>query len=212
MNRLNYLVIAAAMFFATGCISYSTLHTATPVETGETELGASVGFWGATASIAAYQGENAPEASGGAGVPINEYDVRFGAAENLDIGLKTNFMGLGLDFNYAIVNSPSFAFSVNPGVFQNGFGILWGAGYLNVLADVLKTDTATFSLGLKPGYWYSLGGADGFGAFVGGTTTLRLDLTDKLALTPGVDVIYPLENNTANVTLITAQIGGKFKL
>ena len=222
MKRLTVgLLFILVAFAGSGCISYSTLHTATPLETGETEIGSSIGFYGAAASVPAFNtggsssdtDTSTSPTSGSLSLPYNEYDVRFGAAPNFDIGLKTNFYGLGMDFNYALVNDSSFAFSIDPGIFMTGWGVIWGTGYVNFLADVLKTERVTFSVGAKPGYWFSVTNTVGNpGFYVGGTATLRLDINDKLALTPGFDLIYPLENNNFNTAFFTAQIGGKFKL
>ena len=208
------LMLLAVGFMGAGCVSYTTLHTATPVETGETELGGSIGFYGAGTNVGAVVGGTDNDTgAGAAGIPYNEYEVRFGAAPNLDIGVKSNLMGIGLDFNYALVNDSAFAFSLDPGVYFNGVGILWGHGFVNLLADVLKTERVTFSVGAKPGYWFAASaGATSPGFYAGGTATLRLDLNDKLALTPGFDIVYPLQNNQYNFAFYTISVGGKFKL
>lgn len=83
-----------------------------------------------------------------------EVQARFGLAQRLDAGLKTNlFSSIGGDLNYALVLDEHTAVSVNP-TFELPYyesTLFW----LPVLWDCHRSDTATITLGAFGGYFHS---------------------------------------------------------
>ncbi len=188
-----FLIAAIALFVASGCISYSTLHTATPVEEGQTEGAVSGSFYGLSVDGDALA------------VPNTEVAVRYGVTEQSDIGFKVFPVGMAFDYNHALVLEEDFALSVNPYLSATHIGssegsVTYGVALANVLADVVRSDSATLTLGLKPGLVYALGSAnDGdfesaTGAVIGGMAGVRLDMSATMTVMPSIDIITPVED------------------
>ncbi|MFP4601054.1 MAG: hypothetical protein ACLFVJ_22590 [Persicimonas sp.] len=185
------LLIAVALAFGSGCFSYSTLHTAKPVEQGKTEMTLAPGYFGGGVSN---------EASGD--IPTAEFAARHGLTPDLDVGAKVFPVGVAFDANYAFINTPDFAVSANPYVsvtrLSSGTGsVTWGFALLNILADVVSTDMATVTVGAKPGFLYGFGSGDtagsSTGAWMGGMAGVKLHLTDTFALMPNFDIMTPID-------------------
>lgn len=198
--RMFGLVIVA-MFLATGCFSYSTLHTATPTEEGSAKIKGSTGaFRMDFGSVSPNQGGGSQRLSGT--LPTFEFHGRYGLGNNMDIGGKIYPIGAGLDFNYAFLNDSNIAVSVNPAVNfltlgGGGSAGIFGTAMLNVLADVVKTDMFTLTVGAKPGTIYAAGGGGSTAApFVGGTAGATLMLGDNFGLQPWFDGIYETRGGT----------------
>ena len=180
MQLCALFVLLVGMFGFSGCASYSTAHTATPIEKGQVE----------TSVRASYYGLQAGSGNTGAlrgGLPSFEFAGRYGVSKNVDVGAKVFPIGIGLDANIAVINQEAFAFSVNPAVSYVSIGNAGGTGggygmaFTNLLADVVKTENFTLTTGLKPGLFYSYGSAQGqfggaatfgLGGLASGLTTL----------------------------------------
>lgn len=127
----------------TGC--FGTFHTATPIEEGTVELVAAPGV---------YLGVTPEEFNA---VPNLEFGARFGLSKNVDIGAQGHVFGGQVDLNLAIINDPTFAFSVNPLIsilripsFFDSDPVFAGVTSVGLLADVFKDESLTLTLGLKP--------------------------------------------------------------
>lgn len=197
-----FVVAAAALLFGSGCFSYSTLHTAKPVEQGRTQI----------TLAPAYIGIGVDNTEGGADstfeLPTAEIAGRHGLTKDLDVGAKIYPFGVAFDVNYAFINQSNFAASVNPYLSITRFSasddssdasFTWGTALLNVLFDVVSTEQLTLTLGLKPGFLYAIGSseetnADSFGV-IGAMAGLQIKLTDTFGLMPNFDVLTPMNDN-----------------
>ncbi len=197
MNKLTRIfVFFALMTLATGCIGSTTYHTATPIEKGELEIGVMPGVYGVTSD------------AGSVVLPQVGFGLRTGVADNMDFGVRINGVTVTTDLNIALVNETDFAFSIDPALtaffFSVGDGsLLWIFAEVGLLADVIKNDAMTMTLGLKPGYTYVSVGAEseneevtasGDGFTVGLTAGLKFKVTESLSIMPSVDVLTPVEN------------------
>lgn len=195
----TYLKLISALFvalLATGCIGSTTYHTATPIPQGEVEIGVLPGVYGISTD------------AGTIALPQVGFGVRAGVSENMDFGARINGPLLTADLNIAVVNNPDFAFSIDPSVsafyFSVGDGsVFWMFADVGLLADLVKTESTIFTMGLKPGYIYastSAGSDDeeisasGDGFTVGLTAGVKIKLGESLSLMPSVDVLTPVEN------------------
>ena len=169
------LLLASAI---SGCVSYGTVHTAEPVESG----GKAVSLGGG-ASGGVVQGEHA-------GAPLFFYQNRLGITDSLDAGLRLQGVGLAADLNYAFLQRPSWTLSFDP---ELSFVANQPAGVnklgaraapqianrlglrLNLLADVLKLPHFDWTFRLAPGWLVATGpnflGSDGLVAEAG--TSMR---------------------------------------
>lgn len=211
MNKLTRTIglLAVVSFLASGCVSFSTLHTATPVEEEKIE------FKGTTGAIGINAGQTEVGGGGGGSAatinqrgtwPTLELHARYGLGNNMGIGGRLFPFGGGIDFNYAFLNTPNFAVSVNPAVSMvaggiGGVGAALGTGFLNVLADVVKTDMFTLTLGAKPGTLFGFGtgaagGGGGASPVLGGTGGVSLNLGENFAIQPWFDGMYNFESST----------------
>ena len=191
LRRFALLCVLVPALFATGCISYTTLHTARSVDEGETQVVLAPGVFGLDTG------------DDNAFLPTTEVAVRHGFSENFDLGFKLFPLGLAVDGNYTVINEESFALSVDPylsftGISSNGATFVWGTALLNILADVVSTDVITVTLGLKPGALFVTGSADGetdavSGGVIGGMAGVKIQATEGFALMPSVDLLVPFE-------------------
>lgn len=197
MRNLRILGLLCLLALTTACVGSTTYHTATPIEEGTIEIGVMPGLYGVVAD-----GTSAT-------LPNLEFGIRTGLTENMDLGVKINGLTLTTDLNIAVINEPTFAFSVDPAltVFYFGAGdasFLWTFATLGLLADVVKTPGFTLTAGLKPGFVYiSVSGEDedneeisaaGNGFTVGATIGAKFKLSKNFALMPSLDVLTPVEN------------------
>ena len=202
MKRLLYVSLFALLVPLSGCFSYTTLHTATPVEKGTGQVNISAGFFGI--------GDGA---SGGvATVPAPEFAGRYGVADDMDLGIKLFFLGTAFDFNWAVVNNENLAFALNPSVSVSSFSLgveggdraslTYGTALMNLLLDVKPSEMVTLTIGAKPGWLYAVGSAGGesnaaTGFVAGGMAGLQVKLSDIFALMPSFDIIVPVTDDTA---------------
>lgn len=92
LKLLQYSFIAlSAALLATSCASVSTMQTPGVVPQGEVR-------WAISSSAAGADGDVQASAD-----PNFEASVRYGAAENFDLGLKLNFAGAGVGIKYQFV-------------------------------------------------------------------------------------------------------------
>lgn len=200
-----FLALAALLVFGSGCFSYSTLHTAKPIPQGEVRSMSAVSYYGA--SVDGESGDY-PTVEGGA---------RVGLTEDVDVGGKFYLFGVAGDVNWAFINEPDFVMSVNPYLAFMRFNVgdtdssaSWGVGLVNILADVVNTDVASVTVGLKPGFMYGFSSVsselvenetDGttttagsnFDPVVGGMAGVTLHLTNSFSIMPSFDVLIPVE-------------------
>jgi hypothetical protein len=214
MREWKLLCIALFVLLAgTGCLSYTTVHTATPLEQGEASFKGAGGYQ----SYALPNFDDSASAS--INVPATEFHGRVGLGNNMDLGAKLFFFGGGVDLNYAPINTSNFALSVNPAIaysqISSGSGqstseVGWGTGVVNVLADVVKTDAFTFTVGAKPGLVYLRADNDSITTpALGGTAGLEFRVNDNFTIQPWVDSLYNFETDTMLVTGLVG-FGGKF--
>ena len=203
MRRISILTFCAAflLLMTTGCPSFSTLTTAETVGEGETDVTLSTSLLGlgATADVTDETGEETAAGSSGS-IPTFEIGVRHGITEDLDLGAKIFPIGAGFDMNYAFINNSDFSMSVNPSVSITRFGgggesFSYGFGFINLLADVVKTDIMNLTFGLKPGVFYAAAGGQGdVMPVVGGMGGLDLAISDTFSVMPHFDIVLPISN------------------
>ncbi len=185
-------LLGAALAFASGCTSLSTLHTARPITAGTTQIGINAAGWGAAGS-----GTHVT-------LPTFELQVRHGLSDMLDLGVKVYPIGVGADVNVALINTENFALSLDPGASAIYFGanndsIFVGTFWLPVLADVVSTDVLTLTVGPKFGFMYasatvsdtssnSSASAVGTGWLLGGMAGLKFQFTERFGMMPELDV------------------------
>ena len=161
------------------------MHTASPVEEGELKGFASGSFYGLAVD------------DGSISIPTNEAGFRYGLSPQSDLGFKIYYWGMAFDYNHAVILEDDFALSINPYLstgWAGGLGV--GSGFVNILADVVRTEEFTVTLGLKPGFFYALGGIDDdfsstTGGAMGAMAGVRLDLDPRFSLMPTIDVVTP---------------------
>lgn len=187
------LPLVVSLFAACG---HSTLHTATPVERGAFEL------------------------SGHLGVPdLFNVQGRYGIAKFLDVGGRLGTGGAGFDFNFALFNNQSIAVAINPSA---NIDLSIGKLFLgSLLLDLKFSSTAILTLGGKGGYaeFDQLNGDfftyDVDGPVVGGVLLMKFQVSDRVAVIPGVDLLYELEENQPNSSLkdwfFAANVGLAYK-
>lgn len=182
-----------------GCISISSYHTARPIKPGDTEIGI----------VMEMAGVNEAE-----GIIMNspQLNVRRGATNTLDVGLRAGGFGFGLDANYLFFDNSSIALSINPAINWDGryiFGIdepspgnengglidstsyTLLTTYAALLADLGSMEYLAITLGLKGGLVSQLGedASDSPTYFVGGSLGVKVFL-DGIYLIPEVNLIY----------------------
>lgn len=201
MKRLLPVCLAIAALLFTGCPSFGTMHTATPVEQGAVELGGSAGVGSLGGAISTGVGSDSASASVIFPYPP-QFDIRYGVSDHVGIGGALGLYGsLAADVNLAPINTSNFALSFNPTVSLIPFGGAYGSSHVNILADVVKSDAATLTIGAKPGGFYgSYGGTgsgpgptSGFLPYMGGTAGVKINASDTVALYPWFDGVYLLD-------------------
>ncbi|MGM0559370.1 MAG: hypothetical protein ACQEVA_23505 [Myxococcota bacterium] len=214
MKRLLCLLLFALLLPLSGCFSYSTLHTATPVEKGKVEVNLAPGVFGI--------GDSASGSS--VTLPTTEIAGRYGVTDDFDFGIKLFFLGTAFDFNYAIVNEEKVAFSVDPyisisqlsGTLANDTttNLIYGVTSLNLLLDLKPSDMVTFTIGAKPGWLYALGNVNGdvdlgTGFAAGGMAGIELRVNENFAIMPSADVLVPIMDESSGL-LYSGSVGFKF--
>jgi hypothetical protein len=146
LNLRHLLSIAAISLSMWGCPSFTTFHTAAPIEAGTTESSLGLNYVGTSDSS----------------IPNAEFQWRMGIDERSDFGVKYTFpFTPTFDYNYMFLKNDSLALSVDPTIspIYIGFGdesndssLLIIYGFLPILADVYSTESATITVAFKPGF------------------------------------------------------------
>ncbi len=198
-NHACYISAPLALLVLTACPSFTTMHTARPIEPGTNEIGINAVAIGIL-----------PEEGPGATLPNVEFQLRHGINENMDFGVKYSFpLTITADLNFAIINTGDFALSLDPQIspiyFKAGdvaFFLMYA--YLPVIVDVITTDTFVLSVNAKGGLTYgSISGEDqasdndfavsGVSYQVGGGVGFKIMLGESFALMPEGSLLYTID-------------------
>lgn len=180
-----------ALLVASGCPSLSNLHTARPVNAGETELALAGGAY-------TFRGDDDGAEPEGR-LPFMELASRRGFGERFDAGVRlTSATMLGFDLNYALFLGDRVAVSVDPGASFLFGGIAISYLWLPLLVDLDLTPDVTLTLTARLGHAFvdALDDDDGVGlsqdtGLWGLGAGLRFELGDGWALAPEVHVVTP---------------------
>lgn len=200
MRGRNTLLVAwCVVLFAlgtSGCVSYSTPHTARSVPPDREQLTVASGALGTISDGTTIDGA----------IPtIAEVQYREGISDNLDIGITGYVLGIMLDVNWTFIDSQLFAASLNPAL--GGFAgfddddqsaLLWGGGWVSLLIDLGPPRPVTLTVGPKVGFVAFAGSSspaddspasEAFGSLpVGATAALRVHVSERTAIAPEVSV------------------------
>jgi hypothetical protein len=192
------------------CPASTLMHTARPIQPGSNEIGINLvatGFGVKTADVDLATGEVTEDTKQVIG-PGVEFQFRHGINEQMDFGLKYTTLSplaLSFDFNFAFINTGSFALSVDPMIspmyFSAGDGsVFMMYAYLPIIADVISTDSLVLSVNARGAMAYgvisgavdsdnslTVDGAD-FGA--GGGIGVKFKLGETFALMPEFQGVY----------------------
>jgi hypothetical protein len=219
MKRLYPLLLAATALIITGCPSFTTLHTATPVEKGTAEITGAAGLSGASGNF--FNALGAANTDGGVNfngaLPyIGEIHGRYGVSDNLGIGGRVSSFGMfGVDANIAPVNTDAFAFSLNPAVTVVPLGLFtYGTVEGNALVDIVKSDSVTVTMGAKGGgIWATAADSSGITPYVGPTVGAEFWVNKRVAIAPWFDGVWLTDTlGNSNVFTYFAMLGIKAKV
>ena len=205
MKRWKLLLVAVVFgLFSSGCPSMSTLHTATPTPQGKFDLKFAASYLGLAIGGVDINAPAQPEVHG-----------RIGISDNFGLGFKAYLGGLGVDGNIAAVNNESFAFSIDPALsFVKLPGVFYGITNINLLADVVKADGFTLTVGAKPGMTFAtasnVGGGTQFGA--GGTLGVTYMVSESFGLQGWFDSMYLFNNTVTSPFWYTGTVGVNLRL
>lgn len=182
----------------TACPSFTTMHTARPIEPGTNEIGIN------TVAIGIV-----PEGGGNAAtVPNIEVQLRHGINENMDFGVKYSFpLTITADLNIALINTGDFALSLDPQISPiyftlEGTTFFLMYAFLPVIIDVVSTDTFVLSINVKGGLTYgSISGSatsndfaiSGTSYLAGGGVGFKIILGENFALMPEANLLYTID-------------------
>ncbi|QED29896.1 hypothetical protein FRD01_22200 [Microvenator marinus] len=134
-----------ALAITLSACAQSTYHTATPIASGTNELGVSAGLGYASGDYS-FLGSDDSEPDSKQLRPTLDLSYRRGLNTWSDLGVHVGTSLLRVDYNAALVNSPSFALSLNPQL-DTHLRLTMG-----IYADVLKSSGAIVTLNLSPSY------------------------------------------------------------
>ena len=205
MKYLQHLVLLVSLL-TPGCFSYTTMHTAETVGSGETEVAFGGGVLGGVNGV---DGEDKLDNES-----IGALGARYGLSDRVGFGLRLNGMGIAGDLNIALVQNSNFAFSVDPeiaAVFQQSHALQDGtlltpkvahhlAGSVKLLADIVKTKFVDLTVGVEPGFMYAtdINFVGKTGPFLGGSLGMRYEVPMgdspfmQPIVTPAIDVMFPI--------------------
>lgn len=214
-KRRCLIAVPLLLAFSAGCPSVTSMHTARPIAPGEFELGVAPVLVGSVAD------------GKGTGLPWIQFGMRYGISDTVDFGLLyVPPLQVSTDVNIAIINTGSFALSIDPTIQPIAAGgdneaifLVWA--YLPVLIDVVGTETFALTLNVKPGVAYAsaasdLGGEDellesGTTYVLGGGIGLKIMLTDRFGIMPELGATYFLDAPN-DVVYWTAALGFMFSI
>ncbi|HAA53738.1 MAG TPA: hypothetical protein DCE42_03235 [Myxococcales bacterium] len=189
-----YVLMFFALLSVQGCISSTSHTTATPIGKGNYELTA--------APSASYPGIAAfwifPDMEV---LYFTGFALRYGATENLDVGLRLNGFGqLVVDTKFALLNNKHMALSLMPSL-----GFVWDEGLLatlHVLLDIKFSAYHKLTFGAKTGGIAGIGGIHGFHppifhGGVGGELAFEFRVAPRFYLQPYVSMAF-LGSSQAN--------------
>jgi hypothetical protein len=121
-------------------------------------------------------------------IPMPSTVLRYGAAENLDLGAKSGAHGtLGLDLKFQLLRSDLLDIAIDP-----GFSFLWAVGVVTapVLFSLNLGDTITFTIAPLPSYMFLTAGDssnffDGF--FMGASGSLQIRASEDFGIAIGAE-------------------------
>jgi hypothetical protein len=217
MKRLYPLLLAATALIITGCPSFTTLHTATPVEKGTAEVTGAAGLLGARGNFFGSIGGSTQDVNIGGVLPyIGEIHGRYGVSDNLGIGGRISTYGMiGFDANIAPINTDAFALSLNPAVTVVPLGaITYGTVEGNALVDIVKTESVTLTLGAKGGgIWGTAGDNAGITPYLGPTAGAEFWVNKRVAVAPWFDGVWLTDTlGNSNTFVYFAMLGIKAKV
>lgn len=199
--KLSRVAVAPGLLLLlSACPSLTTMHTARPIEPGRTQLGGSAVVFGT-------KGDGASS-----GILVAELHIRHGFSETFDFGVKVYPVGVQVDFNILVVDSESFAMSLDP-----SFSGIGGAGgivlyaWLPLLMDVVNNEAVTLTIGPKVGVMLgaALAGGSGAALATGAMAGLKIKITETFAVMPEADV-YEVFGDGAKAVIWVGGIGVAF--
>lgn len=221
MKRAAHIVsiaVCALALSSSGCLSVSTMHTATPVPKNEIEMSGRTGYVGLSGSAPAFP-LTVGFPGGGAqqrliNLPTLEAQIRYGLSDRMDAAMRFFPIGLGLGVNYAPVLNSDVTVSFNPTVSATGFGDFGiGNGALNILVDAVKSEDWGLTVGAKQGYMFlRLQQTNYDFGFVGGMVMIDWQINETISLRPGLDALYFVPNNQTGTVVTQGMIGVNWKL
>ena len=186
---LTALVALAAS--PSGCVSTTTFHSARPVAEGHTELMLGAGPLHVT-----------EDGGRSLTLPMLEFQLRHGVSEAVDFGAKAYTLGLSVDLNIGLMQTPTFALSLDPTldlmyVSLQGQSVKRAIAWLPLLMDIVHTRNFTLTLGPKVGVSFaSLSSGDHEPSknllWAGGLVGARVRVNERFALLPELSVQRPL--------------------
>ena len=190
MRLLNVQIwVGIALAIALTACASPTYHSATPI--AEDTFNVGVGL-----AVRGYAGPNDHLIE-----PAPEIILRKGISENSDLGARVGG-SIGVDWNWAFINSPGFALSLNIAAILTLPA--FPGGYVGLLADVVKTEDFKLTLGVKPSLVMLarpkegtdvFGDRDGYyGLAIAGMVGAKFDL-GRFVLMPSVNIYAPIESD-----------------
>ncbi len=142
-----------------------------------------------------------------------ELQIRLGVNETFDFGIKLYPVGVQADFNILLVNSESFAMSIDPSIstFAIGSGGVVLYAWLPLLMDIVNTEAMTLTVGPKGGLMLgaAMVGTGGAAVAAGGMTGLQIRITESFAIMPEVDA-YAVFGDGASAVFWAGAVGFAF--
>lgn len=135
--NLGLLVVGQNLSCAIG-----TYHTATPIEAGKNEFG----IFSGPLYITPQRSEFGPYSA------LLDLSYRRGITSWSDLGIQLGTGTLRVDYNMALINTESFALSIDPQL--DTFLLVPRRSRVGIFADVYKSESAILSLNVAPGFHF----------------------------------------------------------
>lgn len=213
-HSVSFVGIAPLMLLLltqTGCPASQTWTTARTIPKGEVQHTVGAEVLGFNVDVCSDDEQFCLESDTDVlAAPFPAYVIRYGLADNMDIGGKFSTTGqVSGDLKVQLVRGETFEFALDPSLATT-------FSYMNLAAPLLFSfnldPKITFTVSPKLSYQFIFSDgdylADGF--FVGGGANLQYRLNEKVAITPGFDiqtmVAGPIENVSATYFSIGAAV------
>lgn len=224
MLKLRHLsaLLALGILLFSGCPNPALMHGARTVGQGHHEFTAAIGVIGLDTRYLGGEGTAA-----GAIAPNAEVMYRGGVTDYFDIGVSLTGLGMiNLDFKFELFDTDIVTLAVDPGV----GGVFLGVGdvatgYLQLqmpfMVDIHAHEVVSIQMGAKYSGFYSfasqesLGTADAFTHWMGGTLGLRFNINESYAVMPYGGFMMPLAgaaNGLENIAIWSGGIGFIYRL